>query len=104
MKRYTQDMTKIEPIYKNIGLNIRSARNTAGLTQEELANVVGLSRTSINNIEKARQKLLVHTLFDIAEACQTTPENLMVREGGKANVPTDLEEWVTRVKKSANHK
>jgi DNA-binding XRE family transcriptional regulator len=38
------------------------------LTQEELAHRVHLKRTSITNIEKGRQKLLVHTLFDIAAA------------------------------------
>jgi transcriptional regulator with XRE-family HTH domain len=97
-------MIKIEPIYSQIGLNIRNARNIAGLTQEELADAVGLSRTSINNIEKARQKLLVHTLFDIAEACRTTPESLLAKEGGRANVPTDLEDWVKRVEKSAIRK
>jgi transcriptional regulator with XRE-family HTH domain len=97
-------MTTIEPIYNRIGLNIRNARNVAGLTQEELASAVGLSRTSINNIEKARQKLLVHTLFEIAEACQTTPESLLAKEGGRANVPTDLEQWVKRLEKSAVRK
>ncbi len=37
-----------------------------GMTQSELATAVGLTRTSITNIEKGRQKLLVHTLLDIA--------------------------------------
>lgn len=37
------------------------------MTQEDLAGRVALTRTSITNIERGRQKLLVHTLAKIAE-------------------------------------
>ena len=47
------------------------------LTQEELAHRVHLKRTSITNIEKGRQKLLVHTLFDIADALDIPPTALI---------------------------
>ena|SRR5579859_632616 len=53
-------------LYEQIGYRIRQARQAAGLTQENLAEKVSLTRTSVTNIEKGRQKVLVHTLADIA--------------------------------------
>ncbi|SRR6266498_3987843 len=53
-------------LYKQIGYRIRQARKAAGLTQEKLAEQVSLTRTSVTNIEKGRQRLLVHTLAEIA--------------------------------------
>lgn len=91
-------------IYKAVGQNIRKAREIANLTQDALGVKVNLSRTSINNIENARQKFLVHTLFDIAQACQIKPEALLTQEGGRLFVPADLEEWVSRVETAADIK
>lgn len=38
------------------------------MTQDTLAQKLSLTRTSIINIEKGRQQVLVHTLADIASA------------------------------------
>src|SRR5437879_2601330 len=53
--------------YKQVGEKIRSRRGKK-LSQEALASAVGLTRTSISNIEKGRQRLLLHTLVDVADA------------------------------------
>jgi DNA-binding XRE family transcriptional regulator len=37
------------------------------MTQGRLATAVGLSRTSITNIERGRQKIFLHTLADVAD-------------------------------------
>ena len=50
------------------------------MTQAELANLVGLSRGSIANIEKGRQKLLVDTLCKIAKVLKVPPEKLIPKE------------------------
>lgn len=47
------------------------------MTQEALASKISLSRTSVINIEKGRQQLLVHTLVDIARALHVTPADLI---------------------------
>jgi transcriptional regulator with XRE-family HTH domain len=41
------------------------------MTQDALAAIVGLSRTSVTNIERGRQKLLLHTLSRMAAALKT---------------------------------
>ncbi len=57
---------RIEGIYDYIGARIRSERIEANLSQEELGLRVGLTRTSISNIELGQQKVQIHTLYEIA--------------------------------------
>jgi len=57
-----------EPIYETVGCNIKAWREHLGFTQRELAEEVGVQRTSINNAEAGRQRLMLHTIQKIAEA------------------------------------
>lgn len=63
--------------YAEVGRRVRRARERAGLTQDALASRVSLSRTSVTNIEKGRQKVLLHMLCNLADALGVTPEVLM---------------------------
>jgi transcriptional regulator with XRE-family HTH domain len=53
-------------IYTTIGQRVRELREGLQMTQDELAALVGLTRTSITNIEKGIQKLGIDTLYDLA--------------------------------------
>ena|ERR1700738_3990094 len=55
-------------LYRELGSKIRQGRERQGLTQDALAKRVGLSRTSITNIEQGRQTILVHQLVEFARA------------------------------------
>ena len=57
-----------EDFYREVGRRVRRARKARLLTQQALASLVSLTRTSITNIEKGRQKILLHTLADLAKA------------------------------------
>lgn len=57
-----------DQIYKNLSKRIRALRRSLGLTQDQLAKRVGISRASLANIEAGRQKVLVHHLFALANA------------------------------------
>ena len=63
MKRLTPTPTTL---YIEIGRRIQQARRTAGITQAELADAIGLSRTSMSNIERGRHKILLHKLEDVS--------------------------------------
>jgi transcriptional regulator with XRE-family HTH domain len=78
--------------YAEVGQRIRHARDRRGLTQEGLASLVALTRTSITNIEKGRQKLLLHTLVDLATALQVAPADLLppVTTAGEQELDTLL--------------
>lgn len=62
--------------YAAVGGRIAKAR-TGRMTQEALASKTSLTRTSIINIEKGRQQILVHTLVDIAQALEVPMADLV---------------------------
>ena len=66
-----------DDIYTDIGKRIATARLASGLTQADLGEAISLSRTSITNIEGGRQKILVHTLFDIAAVLHVDVKELL---------------------------
>jgi transcriptional regulator with XRE-family HTH domain len=53
-------------IYKIIGERIRTLRESLNLNQEDIADQIGMRRTSITNIEAGRQRLPIDTLYAIA--------------------------------------
>ena len=67
----------VDQLYIEIGLKIRSARSDRDWKQEDLAKAVGLTRSSVANIEAGRQKTLVHSLIRIAESLGVTVEALL---------------------------
>lgn len=67
-------------LYRNLGAQIRDCRQDASLSQEKLGEEVGLSRSSIVNIEKGRQRPPLHTLWGIAEALDVPLEDLIPTE------------------------
>lgn len=67
-------MKPIEPVYRLLGAKIEVVRTTLGWTQLELAQKVGLTRTSIVNIEAGRQRILLHDVDKLATAFGMTPK------------------------------
>lgn len=63
--------------YAALGANIRKRREKLGLTQDQLAGEIGLSRTSIVNIEAGRQGIAVHQFVDISESLAVAPGVLL---------------------------
>lgn len=66
-----------DKIYRLFGDRVRELREKRNVTQEELGRRVDLSRTSITNIEKGRQRVLLHQMVSIASALEANPEELM---------------------------
>ncbi len=72
-------MGKHKRRYLQIGLNIAFYRKLNGLTQIELAEKAGISRTFLSNIEAPNMETSVslETLFDIADVLRVSPDKLM---------------------------
>jgi transcriptional regulator with XRE-family HTH domain len=64
-------------IYEHVGREIALQRTSIGLSQADLARAIGLTRSSISNIEKGRQKMLVHTLLEIAASLRVATSSLL---------------------------
>ena len=65
-----------EPDYGKIGARIRDLRERQGLTQEDLAERTGLSRTHISHIETGRTKGSYPAFIAIANALQVGLDDL----------------------------
>jgi transcriptional regulator with XRE-family HTH domain len=70
-------LDKNRAFYAAAGKKIRDARRQQRLTQDVLAARVSLTRTSIINIEKGKQQLLVHTLVQLAKELGVQPAELL---------------------------
>lgn len=66
-------------LYRKLGENIRKCRVQRKLSQDELAKLVGLNRTSMTNIEKGRQHPPLHTLCEIVEHLKVDISELLPR-------------------------
>jgi DNA-binding XRE family transcriptional regulator len=77
-------MTDFDEIYRAVGRKIRQTRESQHRTQDSLAQRLGISRTSMVNIEAGRQRPPLHLLWQIAELLETkltllipSPEELL---------------------------
>lgn len=63
-------MKRVEPFYTEVGQRIQALRNENGMSQEQLGRqlIPPVTRASIANIESGKQRVLAHTLVQLAEA------------------------------------
>ena len=62
---------------KLVGRNVRRAREAAQLTQEQLADLCGHSQQYISDLERGRRNPTVVSVFEFAQALNTTPARLL---------------------------
>lgn len=76
------DITDIDVF--QLGRRIASTRELRDMTQQELANVSGLTQATIARVEKGRKKKVeLNTIYKIAQALNTSITDLMqpIEEG-----------------------
>jgi transcriptional regulator with XRE-family HTH domain len=66
-----------DEICKRFGKLLAGRRTESGMSQEAFAKAVGLSRTSITNIERGRQPVSLHTLYFMADILGVEPADLL---------------------------
>lgn len=67
----------MDGLYREFGEQLRQRRKEAQLTQGQVAERVGLTRTSVTNIERGRQHIALHQLFLLASAVGVEPGDLL---------------------------
>lgn len=63
--------------YYEIGQKIRKIRKARGLSQEQLAEMAGISATHMSHIETANTKLSLPVFVEIAEALEVRTDVLL---------------------------
>ena len=76
-------VTKHENRYLQLGLNVAYYRKLKGLTQIRLAEIAGISRTHMSNIEApgVDKSVSLDVLFDLSEALGIEPGKLLEIRG-----------------------
>ena len=62
--------SRLDRLYVLLGRRIRERRKAIGMTQDGLSKKVGLSRTSVTNLESGRQRPPLHLLDLVASALE----------------------------------
>jgi len=79
-------MTDFDEVYRVLGRKVRQMREVQRMSQDSLAQHLGISRASMVNIEAGRQRAPLHLLWQIAEVLHSklielipTPDEVAVR-------------------------
>ena len=64
-------------LYKHIGEKIKRLRLKNNMTQDDLVEKTGLTRTTLMNLEEGHQKTPIHILYDICEAIGAEPTQVL---------------------------
>ncbi len=72
-------------IIKVFGQNLRKYRNELGLSQEKFAEVCGLHRTYISDIECFRRSISLENIQRIADALNIDTYKLFIEKGVSNN-------------------
>ena len=102
-------LSNADRLYAAFGeLVLAHRRRLEGMTQAELGRRIGLSRTSVTNIEQGRHHVSLHQFMSIAMALDVAPEALLPHVSREAagsrmaeilpeDLPKDLVEWAERL-------
>ncbi|NOW94755.1 helix-turn-helix domain-containing protein [Mucilaginibacter sp. SG564] len=82
--------------YQQLGEKLRKARIDANKSQDALAQTLGLSRVTVVNIEKGRQKILVHNLVDAANFLEVKLSDLIPTEQSNLEVNQEIVSKINR--------
>ena len=57
--------------------NLRSVRQTRGISQERLAELAGLHRTYVSSVERGQRNISIDNIERLARALTTTADTLV---------------------------
>lgn len=60
-----------------VGQNVQRYRRSAGLTQEQLSELTGFGQNYLSGLERGQRNPTVVTLFEISQALNVTPADLV---------------------------
>lgn len=83
---------RIELNYKLVGQRLRAIRKQKGFTQEQLAEMAGISPQHCSGIETGAAKVSLPALIQLCNALDTTPNELLLDSVPAAAKPGLLQE------------
>ena len=102
-----EHMNNVDEFYRKVGARVKIARK-GKMTQHELGSAVGLSRTSVTNLEKGRQRIPLHIFVHIAKLLEVSVDSLIPEQAKAESVesligslPLSDKKWIKAVMKEA---
>ena len=77
--------------YAKLGLKIKELRQTSGLTQERLGELVNCNTSHISNIENNHTKVSLNVLLSIANALNSSIDYLLIDQYENPSLALDNE-------------
>jgi transcriptional regulator with XRE-family HTH domain len=74
--------------FRDIGMKIQSAREEKGMSQEQLARLIGCSQSALSNYEKGKRRLYLSQLEKMAEILDKPLEYFVETLSSHNNPPT----------------
>lgn len=69
-------MTEKE-LLKNLGIRVRELRKSRGLSQQQLAELLGVSDPMISNLENGKKSIKIINLYTLSEVFDVTIDYLL---------------------------
>ena len=67
----------MESVYEIVGRNLSQIRQRQGLNQTELASRIKMTRASVSQIEKGKQRVSIEVLYKMAEALEVSVHDIL---------------------------
>jgi transcriptional regulator with XRE-family HTH domain len=92
-----------ESIYHIFGRRLRELREEKGVPQQELAELSGLTRASIANVESGRQRVLLHQVLRFAQALRVdlntlVPQASVLEEAEVSGASASMHDYLLRLR------
>lgn len=88
---------ELNSFYVTLGDSIKSARSKSGIKQEYFAHLLDLSRASIVNIEKGRQRPSIHLLWEISKILEIELASLLPQTKKGSDSIADFKKQISDV-------
>ena len=87
---YESEVIRMKKNYVDMGLRIKSRRKEMNLTQNELAEMIGVSNNHLSSIENGKETPSLDTLLNICTSLKTKPDYLLLGSLHSNNIPQNI--------------
>jgi len=70
-------MLEVQQLYWTVGNRVATKRNALNLTQQQVADKIGIHRSALSAIESGKQKLTIDELLQLCSVFKCPPDELL---------------------------